>query len=215
MAEVVDEAEDRRLLAGCIAGDRRAWNRFVERFSRYVYYLTGRTAARYGAAFTAEELADLHNDVFVALMEDDCRRLRAFEGRNGCSVRSWIRIITVRRALDALRRRRPHVSLDVSRSVSRDGDGGGLELVDPGPDPLAALLMAGDAARRRRVAELFDGLSEADRLLLNVLYEQRLSVEAACALLRIKRGALYTRKTRLLRRLHGLAVSRGLVEPAP
>lgn len=191
---------DRQLLTRCIAGDRRAWARFVERFSRYVYYLIQRTDQRYQAGLSEADIADTHNDIFVAFIEDDMRRLRAFEGRNGCSVRSWVRLIAVRKTLDVLRRRKVHLSLDADADERKVA-----EPIDPGADPLQAMLNAQDAERRAGLAALIEQLSAADRLLLDLLYTQKLSVEAAAAVLQIKRGALYTRKTRVIKRLRALA----------
>jgi DNA-directed RNA polymerase specialized sigma24 family protein len=145
--------DERDLLHRCLAGDRRAWTTLVESLTRYVYYLIRLTARRHATEFTDEEMADLHNDLFLALFEDNCRRLRAWRGDNGCTLRSWIRVITIRRTIDALRRRRRHISLDA-----------------PADDPLAA------------------------------------------AALRINKGALYTRKTRLIKRLRALAAA---LDPAP
>lgn len=191
---------DRQLLTRCIAGDRRAWCQFVERFSRYVYYLIQRTDQRYNAGLSEADIADAHNDIFIAFLEDDKRRLRAFEGRNGCSVRSWVRLIAVRKTLDLLRRRKVHLSLDAEadeRAVP--------EPIDQAADPLQSLLNARDARRQAQLSTLIEKLGPKDRLLLDLLYAQRLSVDAAAAVLQINRGALYTRKTRVIKRLRALA----------
>ncbi|MEZ4471218.1 MAG: sigma-70 family RNA polymerase sigma factor [bacterium] len=194
------DVADRALLAGCVAGDRRAWTGFVERFTRYVYYLVQLTGRRYAVPLTEEEIGDLHNDVFVALLEDDRRRLRAFEGRNGCSVRSWIRLITIRKTVDALRRRRVHLSLDADERPAS-------EPVAEDADPLDALMAVEDERRRDRLQELVAQLGPQDQLLLDLLYGQQLSVEEASAALRINRGALYTRKTRIIKKLRDLAAA--------
>ena len=202
---------DYELLQGCIAGRRRAWNAFVERFTRYVYYLIRLTAQKHATEFGPEETADLHNDLFLALMEDDCRRLRAYRGENGCSVRSWVRIITIRRCLDALRKRRRLISLD---TADGDDDGPrGPTLIDQGPDPLETMLQQADTERRAQLESLTAGLSETDRLLLEMIYVRKMSADAIAAVLRIKKGALYTRKTRLIKRLRKLAVDAGLTDP--
>jgi RNA polymerase sigma factor (sigma-70 family) len=190
---------DRALLARCIEGDRRAWGPFVERFTRYVYYLIQLTGRRYHVALSEEEVGDLHNDLFLALLEDDRRRLRAFEGRNGCSVRSWIRLITIRKTVDALRRRKVHLSLDAGPEE------GGHEPVAGTPDALEVMLQSDAERRQGQLHDLVAQLSPADQLLLELLYGQKLSVEAASAALSINRGALYTRKTRLIKRLRELA----------
>ena len=196
---------DLTLLQRCIQGERRAWVEFVERFSRYVYFLIQRTDAKYGAGLTEADVADAHNDVFIAFLEDDKRRLRAFEGRNGCSVRSWVRLIAIRKTLDLLRRRKVHLSLD-----AQDDDQPRMEITDPGADPLEILLQARQSARHAQLGDLIDQLSEPDRLLLELLYTQKLSVDAASAVLRVNRGALYTRKTRVIQRLRRLAEEAGL-----
>ena len=203
------DATDHELLLACIAGERRAWDVFVERFTRYVYYLIQLTGRRYGAGFEPDAVADLHNDVFVSLLEDDRRRLRAFEGRNGCSPRSWIRVITIRKTLDVLRRRRSHLSLD----ARADDDGQPMQIADEGPDALEAMVDREDAARSAHVDALIAQLKPADRLLLELLYAQKLPVEEAAAALRISRGALYTRKTRIIKRLQEIAEEAGLRAP--
>lgn len=204
------EDEDRELLDACIAGDRDAWEAFVRRFTRYVRYLTQLTARRYGTSLTDDELADLHNDLFVALLEDDRRRLRAFGGRNGCSVRSWVRVITIRRALDHLRRRRGHLSLDAGPA---DDAPPAVTAVDDAPDPLERLLSRADEARGERLAELAAALGPSDRLLLELIYVRQLPAEAIAATFNTSRGAIYTRKTRLVQRLRALAARADLVEP--
>jgi RNA polymerase sigma factor (sigma-70 family) len=198
--------EDRALLDACIAGDRAAWAAFVQRFTRYVYFLIQLTARRYDVALDPDELADLHNELFVSLLEDDRRRLRAFTGRNGCTVRSWVRIITIRRTLDALRRRRGHLSLDEARDAEAPADAA--------PDPLERLLARDDDARGERLERLAASLSPSDRLLLDLIYVKKLPAETIAATFRTTRGAVYTRKTRLIQRLRALAEQEGLLDGA-
>jgi len=205
----MESPSDQELILGCVAGQRRAWNTLVERFTRYVYYLIRLTARKHAAEMSPEEIADLHNDLFVALFEDDCRRLRAYRGDNGCSVRSWIRVITIRRTLDALRKRRPHVSLDASAD---DPGPSAPVLVDDGLDPLDALLARDAAERRAQLEENAAPLSERDRKLLEMIYVRKMSADAIAVTLRIKKGALYTRKTRLIKRLRTLADRAGLTD---
>jgi RNA polymerase sigma factor (sigma-70 family) len=205
---VEEERDELELLQLCIEGDRRAWSEFVRRFSRYVYYLIQVTAKRHGVRIDEEESSDLHNDLFLALLEDDRRRLKAFKGTNGCSVRSWVRVITIRRTIDALRKRRRFVSLDADPT-----DRGGPPVIEDGmPDALEQLMLREKADRRARLGELAAQLSATDRLLLEMLFVQKLSPDLIATTLRIKKGALYTRKTRLLKRLHAHAQSAGLLE---
>ena len=205
----MNEAQDEHaLLQRCIEGDRRAWGLFVERFSRYVYYLIQVTAKRHSVRIDEEESSDLHNDLFLALLEDDRRRLKAYRGSNGCSVRSWIRVITIRRTIDALRKRRKTLSLDASSADGRSAPA----VVDPTPDALDQMVDYENKKKREKLGELAAELSPSDRLLLEMLFVQKLSPDVIAATLNIKKGALYTRKTRLVQRLQKHAQKAGLLE---
>ena len=57
------------------------------------------------APFNREDLEDLHNTVFLQLFEKKCKKLRQYEGRNGCGLAWWIRIVTVRIVLNQLRKK--------------------------------------------------------------------------------------------------------------
>ena len=205
---MADTRSDRELLQLCIDGDRSAWGEFVERFSRYVYYLIQVTAKRHSVRIDEEESADLHNDLFLALLEDDRRRLRAFRGSNGCSVRSWIRVIIIRRTIDALRKRKKVLSLD----AGPEEKGSAPVVVDERPDALDQMVAFEDQQKRERLSELANLLSESDRLLLEMLFVQKLSPDVIAATLNINKGALYTRKTRLVQRLQKHAQKAGLLE---
>lgn len=96
---------DRALIDGCLAGHNPAREQFVRRFSRLVYStILGAVKAK-GAYLGEQDMEDLHNTVFVSFFERRCRKLRQYEGRNGCSLASWVRMVTVRAVLDFLRRR--------------------------------------------------------------------------------------------------------------
>jgi len=203
----METVDDHQLIERCIGGDRRAWTLLVEKYTRYIYFLIQATAKKHSAHIDEVEAADLHNDFFLALLEDDARRLRAFRGSNGCSIRSWLRIICVRRTIDALRKRKKFVSLSGS-----DDERPAFEIADDGPDPLSALLQHDALKRRDQLNNLTESLSAGDRLLLQLIYVDKLSADHIAATLRIRKGAVYTRKTRLIRRLQGLAREAGLVD---
>ena len=177
------------LLLACASEQRYAWEEFVDRFGRYIYFLVRTTIGRQAASPDEALVADLYSEAFVAFLEDDRRRLRLYEGRNGCSARSWIRVIVIRQTLNTLRRRKRHVPLEVAP-----------ELVDE-RDPLDALLERERAERHSRVDQLFAELKPKDRLLMEMVYVRRMPVEAVAAAMRTSRGAVYTRKSRIVSQL--------------
>ncbi len=197
--EEVRALDDAALLEACADRGAHAWDELVRRFGRYVHFLVRLTASRRGLGDYEALLEDLYCDAFRALLEDDGRRLRLFEGRNGCSARSWLRVIVIRTTLNRLRRVRREVPLEAAPEPVDDAD------------PLSLLL-----GRERPGAEsmwaLAEGLSPKDRLMLEMLYVRGLPAEEVAAALRTSRGAVYTRKTRVVQALRDAAREQGLVE---
>jgi len=97
--------EDRQLLSKCLSGDRGAWETVVRRFSNLVYQTVRSTFISKQTPFSRQDLEDLHNTVFLGLFEQGCAKLKHYQGRNGCTLASWIRIVTVRTVLNHLRKK--------------------------------------------------------------------------------------------------------------
>jgi DNA-directed RNA polymerase specialized sigma24 family protein len=95
--------EDRELVSQCLAGHRKAAEMLVRRFSDLVYRSVQYALIARHLPFSRHDLEDLHSTIFLRLFEHGCRKLRQYEGRNGCSLASWVRIVAVRAVLDHLR----------------------------------------------------------------------------------------------------------------
>jgi len=138
---------------------------------------------------------DLTHEVFVALFGDDGRRLRQFEGRNGCSFVGWLRVVAVRLVIDRLRRERRVVSLDDDapamtelRRVLR-GDGGDPELAVQGSETAV------------RLADAIATLGPKDRLLVELHLVRGATLPEVAIALGVTANAAYVRKSRVLERL--------------
>jgi RNA polymerase sigma-70 factor, ECF subfamily len=100
----VNQSTDRDLVNGCVSGNKRALETFVRRFSDPVYRMVQYTFKTRNTSYTKPDLQDLHNTVFLHFFEDRCKKLRQYKGKNGCSLHSWVRIVTVRLVIDHLRK---------------------------------------------------------------------------------------------------------------
>ena len=141
---------------------------------------------------------DLTQEVFVALFHDDARRLRNFEGRNGCSFAGWLRVVAVRMTIDVLRRDR--------RLVSLDDDGATMTelrrtLRSDSADP-ARVAEGADLAAKLRGA--IAGLGAKDRLLVELHLLRGASLPSVAETLGVSANAAYVRKSRVLERLRRL-----------
>jgi RNA polymerase sigma factor (sigma-70 family) len=83
---------DAQLVSRCRAGDERAWNELVERFSRYVYAI-----AVQAFRLAPHDAEDVFQDVFARVYEH-LERLRSDE-----AIRPWIGQLTRRLCIDRLR----------------------------------------------------------------------------------------------------------------
>jgi DNA-directed RNA polymerase specialized sigma24 family protein len=88
------------LLAGCIGGDADARTTLVEKYSGIVSYGVTVIFQQFGRPYRKEEIEDLSQDVFLALFDNDSRKLRQYQGRNGCSLASWLRVVANRFTID-------------------------------------------------------------------------------------------------------------------
>lgn|GEM_PF-855070 len=192
MRDADARAEDRRLVDRCFAHDRAAWDSFVERFNRLIYGVVHETLRRHGGRRDEETVDDLFHAAFLALYDNNYRRLRQWSGR--CSLASWVRLVTSSIVIDELRRRRSTTPID---TVGVDGPTP-ESLVDGGRAPFELLA---DAERAMHVRKALLSLGAADRELLLLLFRDDHSPAEAARLLGVAPGALYTRKNRALQRL--------------
>lgn len=95
---------DKALLAGCVKGDSRCREVFVRQYSGLVFATIQRALKIKNVHLSQQSVEDLHQTAFLFLFEHDCRKLKQYKGKNGCSLASWIRMLTGRMVLDHLRR---------------------------------------------------------------------------------------------------------------
>ncbi|PYM86801.1 MAG: hypothetical protein DME09_01310 [Candidatus Rokuibacteriota bacterium] len=118
-----DHADENRIIAQCLAGDRKAYTLLVERYKELVHDLVYRMI---GDAARAEDIAQ---DAFVK----GYLSLRDFRGESRFS--TWVCRIAINRCRDLLRRARREVLMP----DGPDGEPPLSESVDEGETPAAAL----------------------------------------------------------------------------
>lgn len=193
--------DDFELTRSCISGDKKAWDYFVERFSRLIYDSIRRTFKKYGANLNEDIIDDLHNDVFLALLDNDYRKLQSFEGRNGCSLASFVRTIAVNKTIDYWRRLRPEISIDEQDETSESKR-----------TKFFKELMTFDTHDSleqedidRRVGVLLGELTEEEKQFCQLCFNDGLKPADIANQLGISVDNFYVRKQRLLNRLKKIA----------
>jgi RNA polymerase sigma-70 factor (ECF subfamily) len=99
-------------LEACIAGDKHAWDVFVDRWAGVVYSAVRRTMRGRGAGTDRADVEDAVQDVFVRLLKDDYRLLKKFDPQRA-SLSTWLTLIARSATIDRHRKQRlPTVPLE-------------------------------------------------------------------------------------------------------
>lgn len=172
-------------LPSCIAGSKSAWDDFVRASAPVIYAAVRRSLRVRGIA--TSETPDRVQDVYVRILRDDCKLLRTFNPSRASLV-TWLTLIarTVvheharRKALPTLRLVGPDTAADKSgTSVQPSSESSGQSLSH---FPLQLL-------------------SEQQRLVIEMLFQQGLSVETAAARLGVEAQTIRSAKHKALTRL--------------
>lgn len=120
------------LVCRCVDGDELAWDEFVGRFHRRIVVFVTRSTKNGDADTRAEVI----QEVYIRLLANDCRALRAWHGASESSWLAYLATIVHAVACDAIKRRR---SLKRTAAVvSLDGgdrrDTGRLAEAIPAPE---------------------------------------------------------------------------------
>jgi RNA polymerase sigma-70 factor, ECF subfamily len=186
---------DRTLIDGCLAGDQSVREQFVRRFSRLVFSSVQGAIKSKGAYISQQDIEDLHNTVFVSFFEKRCRKLRQFEGRNGCSLASWVRMVTVRAVLDLLRRR--------CDPLSRPEQLIPLELLPEPADGAQASPWACMVAKEQQalLEKGLQGLTARDQLMIRLHCIEDRPLAQVATILDVSEANIHSVKHRAIRRL--------------
>jgi RNA polymerase sigma factor (sigma-70 family) len=197
--------QDLALVQACIDGDRRAWEDLLRRHDAAVRLAAAHTLRGFGATIDDEGMDDLVSDLFVELVRDDFRRLRAYGGL--CQLGAWLKVVATRHTIDHLRRRKPMVSLQDDAPPAKAVR---ESLASPTLDPEADL---GQAHLRAAVRALWGRLLEEDQRFIELFFLQELPFEEVARQMQTTVGALYARKNRVRKKLIALAQEEGLLPP--
>jgi RNA polymerase sigma factor (sigma-70 family) len=112
----------RALLDRCVGGDRDAWDEFASMFHRRISLFVVRACDAAGASelATGDAARDLVQDVYLRLLADDRRALRAWRGETEVSFLAYLARVVRSVAIDAARR--AHSQKRGAATVPLEGD---------------------------------------------------------------------------------------------
>ena len=163
------------LVQNCIKKDKRAWDIFVERYSKVVFWAIRNRLKRFGYNFDEGDIEDIHQDVFISLWSDN--KLAQIKDKD--RVAGWLAMVAGNAAIDyfkKMKRQSPPNSLSLYEEIYKSGDGGDKTLEDVLPSQDAG---PGKRAHLNDIFELVDSainsLKPKEKIVvkLNLLHGMR------------------------------------------
>jgi RNA polymerase sigma-70 factor (ECF subfamily) len=188
--------DEKKLIERCIAGENRAWRRFLGRYQRCIHGAILSLLAKF-SIHEAEIADDIFASVIEKLLLDDCRALRCFRWNSKFS--TWLISIARNRTYDYLRglKRRPTISFN----VGGEDEDNGLEKV------LAADLdLEHEMETHLTAEEALDLLPTGERLVLKLYYLEGMKEKEIAELLGLSLDAVSARKSRSLKKIRTLVL---------
>ena len=189
-------------LKSCVRGDKRAWDAFVDRYAGVIVAAVAKVMKKRsdgvggggGAARGSAEINDAVQDVFVRLLKDECRLLKTFDPKRA-SITTWLTLVSRSTTIDGLRRKRL-----TARSI---------DSVEVAASPTANSESGAASGALRHLAEqpalptqLLDSLlSPRQRLILQMLFEQDMTVPDAARALGVDEQTIRSGKHKALTKL--------------
>lgn len=198
--------DDLDFVQRCIKGDKLIWSEFVNKYSRLIYssiHAVLGTKSRH--KYSVDTPNDIFQEICFSLVRDNYKRLRSFEGRNKCSLASWLRQVSVNATIDYLRRAKSFISLE-----EENNDELALKDIIADSKPLVKELLL-DREKFSQLKDCIDILSTDDKYLVELHINQDLTLEQLRKHLKVSRGAVDMRKARIVERLRDCFRHKGFV----
>ncbi len=179
-----------------LAGDSEAVRKVIAAFTPVIQARAARALVRAGKGRgrdARQELADLVQDLLLLLFRDDGRILRAWRAERGLSLLNYVGLVAEREVRQIARSgRRSPWSLDPSEDSA-------LERAAPQVASAESAVASRDLLDRL-YARLEDELHEKALELFRLLVVEELPAPDVCAMTGLSSDAVYTWRSRLLRR---------------
>ncbi len=198
--------DDLEFVARCISKDKQVWDKFLNRYSRLIYKYIHSVLNTKGYSFSREHAHDIFQEIFLSLTKDNFKKLASFKAKNGSSLASWLRQVTINFTVDYLRK------LKIT-TLSIDDEAGNdfalsSALIDGSPHISEVLI------KEEKIGQLEDcveGLSIDDKYFLELSLNRGLKPNVLKEHFRVSRSAIDMRKARLIDKLRDCFKTKGFM----
>lgn len=152
-------AEERDLLGRCLQRLPEAWDEFIRRYHPVIEGAIRFTFLRGVFTIPEHDVANVVQDLYARLYEDDFRRLRSYQAR--CPLGAWLKSLAVRHALNTIRD---------EKLRGRFGGGSLDETPLQVEDPREVAIAPEDREEIERLDILLDQLGPLQRTAIKMFY---------------------------------------------
>jgi RNA polymerase sigma factor (sigma-70 family) len=184
-------------LSRCIRKEKDTWDLFVERYIHLIYNYIYHTLKRYNYAFQNEEVEDICHDIFLHLLDDDCRQLRNFRGRDEYAFMAYLRTISFSSTVDFLRSRRKFVNFDK------------VQYILPIKDKFNKLHRKDF---RTLMGIIKDNLPKRHNRLFELIYEKELNNTEIADIMNLKKNAVHQLRFRMMKNVSKIVKKKNIYD---
>ncbi len=190
--------EERALIESCLAKDKQSWDDFVRKYTKLVYNSIYRTLELKGYEIASDLIDDLHQEVFLSLLEDDFRRLKTFKWDRNCSLATWLGVVTRNLVFNFIRSDYKHKSLTKSLDEEIEEEKGS-SLIETIKDESPSVIDAIDKETMiNSLHKYLDKLDVQEKAILDMFYVQELPLEEIARVLGKSADAVFMQKKRIV-----------------
>lgn len=197
---------EKELLDACMNGCEKSWDEFVDRYTNLIYHTIRQVLNTYRIELRTQQKNDIHNNLLLFLIDDDYKKLRQYDGRNNCSVSSWLRVVTSNFVLNVVKKQKSQVPLNstTERALEMEALSGCRE-----QRPEEGLL---GKEHKELLDELVSGLNANDMLFVDLLYKKELTPESIAEILSTSINNVYSKKARIKKKLIKIAKKKNFLQ---
>ncbi len=188
-----------------VKGDKQVQDEFLKTYSRLIYNYIHNVLNTKGLKFTQDHINDIFQEIFYSLIKDSYHKLKSFKARNGCSLASWLRQVTINFTIDYIRKIKPTVSID----EENDDRMSLKETLVEGSASINEVLS--DKEKLAHLEDCIDQLGSDDKYFFELNINQGLSLDELKEILNLSRPAVDMRKSRIIIRLKECFKSKGFL----
>lgn len=190
--------DDRRLVRRLLERNHEAWSEFLQQYQRLIIKRVVSACEEVRSDPRPDVVDECCSEVMLALFRKDMAGLRRFEGRSRLS--TWLAVVSrrvaiaylLRRQRDTRTTRQPDSRFDIAMIPDAGSGRGDLRENDP--------------EEQTRLRLCLQQLSEGDRRVLTLSFEQQLSYEEIGGILGISANAVGPKLNRARKRLRKLMI---------